>query len=98
LEGRVPTVKVASRLSELCAAFGFTDRSAEHPLRVAAQLREFTVEEVCDYADADDSESRERIAQCIAWADRLGLITLSGARLKIDPIVAKMLLKSNETA
>lgn len=87
-----------AQLSQLRTAFGFDDPSAEYPLRIAAQLKEFTVEEVCDYAEAPDDEARQRIARHIAWADRLGLITLSGARLKTDPIVAKILLKSAETA
>jgi hypothetical protein len=85
-----------AQLSDLRAAFGFSDQSAENPLRVAAQLNEFTVEEVCDYADAPDDQARQCIARHIAWADCLGLITMAGAKRKIDPIAAKILLKTPE--
>jgi hypothetical protein len=87
-----------TQLSELRRAFGFSDPSAELPLRVAAQLEEFTVEEVCDYAEAPDEHARQRIAEHIAWADRVGLITLSGAKRRLDPIAAKILLKSAPSA
>lgn len=85
-----------TQLPQLRTAFGFTDQSAEKPLRIAAQLEEFTIEEICDYAEAPDEDARQRIAQQIAWADRLSLVTLSGAKLRIDPIAAKILLQSAE--
>jgi hypothetical protein len=87
-----------TQLLKLRSAFGFHDQSAENPLRIAAQLKEFTVEEVCDFAEATDDQARQRIASQIAWADRLGLVTLSGAKLTIDPIASKILLNSAETA
>ena len=87
-------VKQPGQLPELHSAFGFGDMGADQPLRIAAQLKQFTVEDVCDYSDAGDADSRQRIADCIARAEHLGLITTAGNKLEFDPVAATVLLKA----
>ena len=82
------------QLSELRSAFGFGEESADLPLRIAAQLKQFTVEDVCEFLEAGDDQARQRISECIARAERLGLISIIGGKLEFDPVAAIILLKS----
>ncbi len=81
-----------AELAALCKDFGLDGQSGESPLRVAAQLDQFTSEDVCEYIGATEPASRSRVAFQILWAERLGLVSLSGNGLKFDPIAARALL------
>jgi hypothetical protein len=83
-----------AQLSELRSAFGFGEESADQPLWIAAQLKQFTVEEVCEFSEVPDDQARQRVAECIARAERLGFISIAGDKLEFDPVAANILLKS----
>jgi hypothetical protein len=86
------------QLSEFRSAFGFGEESADQPLRIAAQLKQFTVEEVCEFSEVPDDHARQRVAECIARAERLGLISIAGSKLEFDPVAASILLKATAPA
>jgi hypothetical protein len=91
-------VKEPGKLPELHLAFGFGDTGADQPLRIAAELKQFTVEEVCDYSEAVDTSGRQRVVECIARAEHLGLISIVGNKLEFDPVAAIVLLKASSSA
>ena len=92
---------LAIALIAAISAFGCSqkkDEAATPPLRIAAQLKQFTIAEVCEYSEAPDDHVRQRIAGSIAHAERLCLISIAGNKLEFDPIAAGILLNSTATA
>lgn len=82
------TLQQPAELAGLHAAFGFADEPADSPLRIAAELKQFTVDDVCDLSGANDEAARRLVGQRIAWAERLGLVSVSGGGLEFDSIAA----------
>lgn len=87
-----------SKLAELHSTFGFGEEAALQPLRIAAQLGEFTVEEVCEFSEVPDEQGRQRVADCIVRAEKLGLVSITGPKLEFDPVAASILLQSTTLA
>ena len=87
-----------NHLPGLRAAFGFSMDSTDESLRIAAELKQFSVDDVCELAPATEAAAIERATASINRADRLGLISVAGKGLEFDPVAANILLKSTTTA
>ncbi len=86
------------QLAELRTVFGLSSDGADEPLRIAAELKQFSVDDVRELAPATEAAARERVTASINRADRLGLISVAGKGLEFDPVAANILLKSTTTA
>jgi hypothetical protein len=62
------------------------------PLHIAADLREFSVEDICQLLDIVAADGRQRVGMRLRWAERLGLITPGGTgKFQFDPVAANAL-------
>lgn len=85
------TLAKPTELDKLRVEFGLPPHSPNCPLRIAVQLRRFTLDELCEYCNAVDAPARARIADCLAWAQRLAFLSTAADGLEFDPIVARVL-------
>lgn len=86
------------QLQDLYSAFGFSKEMGEAVLRIAAELKKFTLGEVCEFADATDEAARQRVTLCIQRAQQLGLISIAAGGLEFDPVAAAILLNATKQA
>jgi AAA domain len=86
------------QLAELRSVFGLSSDGADEPLRVAAELKHFTSDEVCEFASATEPAAREHVTARVQRADRLGLVSVAGGAYEFDPVAANILLNSPKTS
>ncbi len=87
-----------SEALDLLPAFGLAGESSNSPLCVAADSGRFNLAWVYQYLDAKDDSARQKIAERITLAEKLGLIGVFGGDLEFDPLAARILLKAHAAA
>ena len=87
-----------SEALELLPAFGLAGEAPNSPLCVAADSGRFNLAWVYQYLDAKDDSARQKIAERITLAEKLGLIGVFGGDLEFDPLAARILLKAHAAA
>jgi hypothetical protein len=71
--------------------FALANESVSAPLRIAADLGQFSIDEVCEFLGDRGEAARQTAEAVIAWAERLALVTPgAGGRLVFDPVAARI--------
>lgn len=86
------------RLSYLRRAFGFSKELVNESLRIAAELKQFTREDVLEFVAAENPHARQNAIASIDRAQRLGLISVVSGGLSFDHVAATILLQEAKTA